>query len=291
MERAQNTVTLLRLAPSANFPFACVTVTHQTDSPPHDHDCYELVFVVKGSGTHVIHERPYPILAGDIYLMRAGEVHIYTKTRELSIYNMLFRESLFTESEWNQLTTLPGIAPFLIAPMDKQRHKLSLAPPHDRDLSQRCERIHRTIHEQARGWQLGAKALFIDLLLTLDRLALAYKGPPELAEGPAPGAVAATVAYIHANYPSPIRMADLANEAGLTANYLGELFQQEIGMSMQAYVNRLRVDKSRDLLEHSDRSATEIALDVGFDTLSYFGKVFRQATGHTPREYRRLVRK
>jgi AraC family L-rhamnose operon transcriptional activator RhaR/AraC family L-rhamnose operon regulatory protein RhaS len=269
------------------LPLACAPAHHRGAEVYHTHDCYELVYVLSGSGLHQIDDRTYPILAGDCYLMRPGDTHRYTSDG-IRIVNVLFLESLFARPEWSELASLPGLAPFLTEA--SHRHKLSLSPPHDHEVASRCERLRRELAERRPGFAIGAKAILVDLLLTLDRLAVALRRPAEPVEGPPPGAVASSLALIHERFGTPLTVAELAREAGLTPNYFGERFARELGMPVHAYLNRLRVEKARELLERTDDPVTDIALGVGFDTCSYFGKVFRQHTGYTPRAYRKSVR-
>ena len=278
---------LASLLTHAGLLLACMPV-NQLACPDHDHDSFELVFIQRGRGLHVIDGRPYPILAGDFYVMRPGDTHRYEEPQDLRIYNVLFQQSLFTEVEWRELAGLPGLAPFLVG--DAHPHKLSLSPPHDAAFAARCERLRRELADLRPGFAVGAKALLVELLVTLDRLAVAFRGASEGGEGPSPGPIPAALAFLHANIGERLTVADLAAEAGLTPNWFGERFARELGMPVQAYINRVRVDKARVLLENGDTAITRIALEVGFETCSYFGKVFRQHTGCTPRAYRQLVR-
>jgi AraC-like DNA-binding protein len=269
------------------LPLQCQPAQHHGPEEPHTHDCYELVYVLRGSGLHLIDDRTYPILAGDCYLMRPGDVHRYASQR-MRIFNVLFTEALFAREEWRQLATLPGLSPFLTE--DVHRHKLSLSPPHDHEVASRCDRLRRELDERRPGYAIGAKAQLIELLLTLDRLAVALRAPAEHVEGPPPGPIATALAHIHEAYATPVSVAELAALVSLTPNYFGERFARELGMPVHAYLNRLRVEKARELLERTDDDVTAIALGVGFDTCSYFGKIFRQHTGHTPRAYRQATR-
>lgn len=267
------------------LPLAMKPAIHSGSEDPHTHDFFELVYVRRGGGIHRIHGRPYPIIAGDVYLMQPGEPHVYTVDHGVvHIYNLLFQPTLFQPGDWQQLSVLPGLAPFL-AVNGSVRHKLTLRPPHDHAVEALCERIASELTRRETGYALLARALTLELLLTLNRLAVAYHG----GDGPEPGPVGTTVAYLHAHLAEPIAMEDLALETGLSANYLGECFKAELGQTVTEYLNRLRVDRARDLLDRTEDSVTDIALSTGFDSISYFGKIFRRLTGHTPREYRMLA--
>ena len=95
------------------------------------------------------------------------------------------------------------------------------------------------------------------------------------------------MAYLHEHYADPISREDLARHVGLSDDYLTSCFHKELGMTPVAYLNRYRVQQAKQLLTRTHRSITEIALDVGFSSSSYFSRIFRRETGMTPEAYRR----
>ena len=282
-------IRLVHHAQMAEVPLASVPVDHQRPTVEHVHDCFELVHVQRGSGIHTIHGRPYAILAGDCYLIPTGQAHSYTAVDHLRIHNLLFTPKLFPGEDWRRLVAVPGLRPFL-DPVEGQRHKLALDPANDHEVATQFRNVHAELMRGSPGSELAARAQFMVLLLMLGRIAAAYLPGAEVgSDGPPPGPAAAAAGYIHAHAEEPLTVATVAEAVGLSANYLGELFKAEFGLSVHDYVNRLRIERARDLLALSDRSVTDIALAVGFDGPSYFGKVFRRATGHTPRAYRNLA--
>lgn len=93
--------------------------------------------------------------------------------------------------------------------------------------------------------------------------------------------------YIRYHLDERIALGELAQRVGLNASYLSTLFKRETGLSLTEYVQRERVATAKNMLKYSDHSATQIATALGFSSQSYFTRVFRQATGFTPTEYRR----
>ncbi len=86
---------------------------------------------------------------------------------------------------------------------------------------------------------------------------------------------------LHERFGEHIALDDLAAQAGVSASYLGELFQERTGESVHRYLMRLRIERARALIAQSDRSFTDIALSCGFEDSRYFARVFRQvAYGH-----------
>ncbi len=93
------------------------------------------------------------------------------------------------------------------------------------------------------------------------------------------------MAYIHAYYNEPISRKDLAGHVGLSERHLTRCFHQEVGMTPITYLNRYRVKQARALLDAGDKGITEIAVEVGFSSSSYFSRVFREEAGVSPRAY------
>jgi signal transduction histidine kinase/DNA-binding LacI/PurR family transcriptional regulator/AraC-like DNA-binding protein/DNA-binding response OmpR family regulator len=95
-----------------------------------------------------------------------------------------------------------------------------------------------------------------------------------------------TVAYFQQDYSRPLSRKEVAQVIGLSENYLSQIFRQELGISPWEYLNRYRIKQARELLAHTDESISSIAMEVGFEDPSYFGRVFHKITGLSPREYR-----
>ena len=86
--------------------------------------------------------------------------------------------------------------------------------------------------------------------------------------------VDAVTAYISQNYAEDISVASLAEQLQTSRYYLSHLFKAETGISVTEYRNELRLTKAKQLLIHSSASISDIALQTGFCTASYFSEVF-----------------
>ena len=92
--------------------------------------------------------------------------------------------------------------------------------------------------------------------------------------------------FINIHFAEPLTLSDVARSVHLSESYFSSLFKKGCGASFREYLNAVRVDEARRLLDLNQQSVTEIALAVGFDSQSYFSKVFRAVTGASPKEYR-----
>lgn len=85
-------------------------------------------------------------------------------------------------------------------------------------------------------------------------------------------------------------LAELADRAGLAPTYLSGIFTAETGIPPLRYLAERRIERAKQLLEGSDLAITAIGRDTGFGSSQHFARVFRQHTGHAPRDYRRMAR-
>lgn len=79
----------------------------------------------------------------------------------------------------------------------------------------------------------------------------------------------------------------LSAGVGLSPSYLGQVFKEETGVTVGAYLSELRLNEARERLVSSRDSVQEIGRQVGFQTPAYFIKQFKRKFGLTPLEYRR----
>lgn len=95
------------------------------------------------------------------------------------------------------------------------------------------------------------------------------------------------MAYLHEHFSGPISRWDLAQYVCISEDYLTYCFRQELGTTPMQYLQRYRVNQAKPLLKNSQKSITEIALEVGFTDSGYFSRVFRRQTGMSPEAFRR----
>jgi CheY-like chemotaxis protein len=93
------------------------------------------------------------------------------------------------------------------------------------------------------------------------------------------------MAYIHAYSTESISRSDVAVHGGLSERHLSRCFHPDVGMTPITYLNRYRVKQAKTLLDCGGKGITEIAVEVGFSSSSYFTRVFREEVGVSPRAY------
>lgn len=94
--------------------------------------------------------------------------------------------------------------------------------------------------------------------------------------------------YIRDNISRSISRAEVAEYLNFNEEYFSRLFKKYNGDTFKAYEMKERIREAKKLLQYSNFSINIIASKVGYDNFSHFSKIFKQATGYTPQEYRGL---
>lgn len=98
------------------------------------------------------------------------------------------------------------------------------------------------------------------------------------------------ILYIHDHFNEPISRIDIANHLSINEQYLSRCFNKELGIGPMVYLSRYRIQRARRLLETGTLSVTQVAMEVGMSSQSYFSRVFQEETGVTPSAYQRGIR-
>lgn len=99
------------------------------------------------------------------------------------------------------------------------------------------------------------------------------------------------VVYIESHLHEMIPMHEMASLCHLSRSYFSRIFQHDIGENYTDYVNRLKVERAKELLRGTPDSVSAIAAALGFMDVSYFVKLFKRFEGITPLAYRKLKRR
>ncbi len=92
--------------------------------------------------------------------------------------------------------------------------------------------------------------------------------------------------YLEEHYHEQTSLEDIAKKAGFTKHYFCRYFKKMMGKSFVDYLNEIRCQRARDLIENTEIPITTIALDTGFSSVSYFSRKFKSYWGESPRYYR-----
>lgn len=93
--------------------------------------------------------------------------------------------------------------------------------------------------------------------------------------------------YIQEHLTEHLTLKKIADAVGRSENYFCRILKEETGQTVTEYINRLRIERSKTYLIYSTMSVAEAAAACGFESQSYFTRIFRRYTGVTPGQFRK----
>jgi len=102
--------------------------------------------------------------------------------------------------------------------------------------------------------------------------------------------IKAILSYLKKNYNEDLSLATVAKRFNYSTNYFSRLFKEQTGKTFLEYVNEYRIQRASEMLIFSDDMITDIAMEVGFNNLSYFIRQFKRFHGCSPVQFRKQLK-
>lgn len=263
--------------------------------PPHDHLFHELVYIESGTAEHQTVAGTQPLRPGDLIVIRPQVWHAYRQPRRLCLFNCLF-DSRLTRRFADLLRSIPGSFDLYLRrdphPSSESPVVLHSRPAQRSALIQRLQTIIAEQDQQAAGWELATITGLLDVMLITARW-WAQQSPPEPRQqlpSRAEQAVFDAVIHLEAAYTTQIDLTELAEKVHLSRWHFSRIFSQRMGMGVIEFVHHLRIEEACRRLRLTEAPVTQIALDLGYNDVSYFTRCFTKRLGENPRAYRRRSR-
>ncbi|OAS19027.1 AraC family transcriptional regulator [Paenibacillus oryzisoli] len=243
----------------------------------HWHEFYELCFVLRGRGMNTVNGTAHELRKGSLFLLTPADFHeIYSYPDEpMELYNLVFDEKLLDQ----------GMREFMFGQVAE--YMVDLNEAHHDAIESEFSMIRDEVQLMKPGHSILIKGAFERILLYLFRTFHDGKGQPELPVTPSQSStLQRALVYMHHHFREELRLEDAAKQAGLAPNYFSLVFHKMTGISFQIYLQGLRLQFAKSLLQASDIPITEICFASGFNTLTHFERAFKQKYGSSPRTFR-----
>ena len=256
----------------------------------HYHDYIELLFGLSGDFEVHLNNGLYRFGPGDLVLINSGEVHQIETTMGGPGHYYVIRfepEVIYTISQ--NVLEMKYILPFTLSNYNHQKvFKSNLIS--NTIIPEMIESIMEEFYVQSYGYELAIKAYICRIFLWILRywhrsgvkLYDFYNTDLDMLEK-----LQKVLAYVSSHYKEDIKVADIAKMCNVSYSYFSRTFNKMMNTSFNDYLNYIRISEAEKLLITSDLNITEIAMEVGFSTTSYFIKQFKDRKKMSPKRYKK----
>ena len=249
---------------------------------PHRHDFFEILFIRKGSGFHVIDNNKYEIKPPCVFFMSPGQAHKLELSNDIDGFIYIFTSDFYLLQQVNPNRLLEF--PFFFT-LEQTNPPLVLSQPED-------VRFIETLFEKGMA-ELSKKENFsIDLTRALLDLILVYLATlyptniPSHQHSRGNIIVKRFYQLVEENYQKNISINDYAAELAITPNHLSQIIKSLTGKTASDILQSKQILEIKRLLIHTTLGVSEIAHQLNFADQSYFTKFFKRNTGITPLHFR-----
>jgi AraC family transcriptional regulator, transcriptional activator of pobA len=249
---------------------------------PHRHDFFEVLYLLKGSGLHVIDANKYEIKPPCIFFMSPGQAHKLELSNDIEGYIFIFTSDFYLLNRSNQNTLIEF--PFFYT-IHQDNPPLLLENENDIHFLESLFR--QGIAEIRDAGESNTEMLRSILDLILTTCAARYQVTENLLnKGKGQILVKRFFHLVEENHQKNLSMSDYSGMIGVTPNHLTQTVKLLTGKTSSQIIKAKQLLEIKRLLVHTNLSVSEIANQLNFEDQSYFTKFFKRETGFTPIQFR-----
>ena len=235
----------------------------------HWHEEVEILYVTEGMSRIILEQQEYILKKGSMIIINSNELHSGYCLRTPYVCRVI---------SFNPANLSAEIASSNIV--------FQTLIKNDAQVDHYIEQMFLEYEQQKLAYKDSCKALLTELLIYLSRNYAAAMFSDAVSDRRKRNLerMNQVLLYIEEHYPEDLTSKELANMMYLSKDRFDHLFRENVGVSPQQYINTVRLQKARELIQAGDNSITEIARMVGFTDYNNFGRQFKRTFGCTPRE-------
>ena len=245
----------------------------------HHHRNYELYYMVKGEREYFIEDRFFKVVAGDIVLLPRKVLHRTAGDgglRYLVHFSGLFLERFFNKATLDEMMIK---MPFVFRPEERE--------------SERNQSILEAMlleYTRAQRDNIPANDALLAGYLYQLLFIMAYTENQYVPYNYSDERITKIIQYINENYSEIDDIEQIAEQFYVSKFHLCRFFKKNLGISLITYLNAIKIRQACAMIKNGNDSLTQIAMRCGFNSSSYFCKVFKSEQGISPTEYKKRHR-
>lgn len=257
-------------------------ITEYGDDVVHSHQFYEIFYILEGSISHTLNGENQMLHTGDMVFLNQTDIHYFNreegntcKHRDIIIYTDFF-DSICTFmgdnfKEAYQANALPKVLSLSLEQMENYEHRITNAI------------LTSSMNSEYR--MASTRALCVSLLNHLVENQIRHN------DSYYPMWFRELLGRFHMNDFLKVGLDDILKPFHFNKSYLCRRFRQYTGYTMTEYLNQIRLQQAAFQLQYTDNTILSICNNVGFSSVSYFNKLFKQTYGVTPKSFRKNRKK
>ncbi len=251
----------------------------------HYHEYIEILYVIEGENEIWLNGEYYQFKKGDMVLINSKEVHLIRCGFGCYIVVQFMPDLLF--SSYQEQSDFQYVLPFLLETAKHQKIFTAEELEGSR-VKELLYSLNEEMDKKRYGYEMAAKILINQIFLWV----LRYwndKGASvslELAQ-PVMDRLQIVFDYVSEHYAEPITAEEAAGLCNMSYSYFSRFFKKSMKKSFSEYLNYIRINEAEKLLITTDLNVTEVAMQTGFSTSSYFIQQFKRVKSISPKQFRK----
>lgn len=252
----------------------------------HIHKKYEIYYQVEGPRQYFIEDSAYLINAGNVVLIGPDSVH---KTG--SIENMPHTRYVLNFHQ-EYLQEIAGVFPSVnfLQCFEGNTHVLQISPKKQAVVEGLLFQLWEQREAGSPETLAGRKMRLAELLLALAEYAQEARARNAQQGRITNKTIDAVQSYISTHYTGELSLSAIAAKFYISPYYLSRLFKRTTNLSIVEYINSVRLMAAKKLLEKTELKIAMVGEEAGFSTTTHFSRIFKEGTGLSPQQYRKLYK-
>lgn len=251
----------------------------------HFHESYELYFLLEGERYYFIEKETWLVRAGSVVLVNRRQIH------KTSMAGSSYHDRILFQLDSSRFDAfLKKNLAFSLEDLFSGNYGVIEPSKKDWDsMKNLLELIQTELTEKKKNYRWMAFYSTVQLLLLLNRCSPSdrTKKSVDAPFSPRHEKVDQVAEYLLTHCETDESLEALASRFYVSKSYLCRIFKEITGLTVTEYININRVRKAQKLLVHSEYSITEISGIIGFESITYFERVFKKHCDTSPAKYRK----
>lgn len=267
---------------TSSFKMFHLKDSSQKEFSYHYHDFHKILILLSGDVTYCVEGRSYNLLAGDIVLINAGEVHRPIIKSDLAYERIIIYVSPDFINEYQEKDNDLGLC-FRQA-YQGQSHVLRLHSSRGGKLNAAIRELDKSLNDSDYASELYHRILFLEFMIQLNRAAL-HNNIEFIGDSASNEKILAILTYLNEHLTEDISIEDISSRFFLSRSYLMHTFKDQTGYTIGGYISSKRLLLARELIANGT-PITEVCYACGFKNYSTFSRAYKKSFGEAPRDFR-----